>query len=97
AGGAALVYGDTGVALAVAGPGILGALVLASHDASYREEAARTLDGYARHAPLVRLHALAALGAGLVVAGWAGGTLVHALTRGELDGEPARQMTAGTL
>src|SRR5262249_22138306 len=53
-GGAALLYGDTGVALAVAAPGALFALLLAAHDASFHEDAARTLGGYDRHAPLLR-------------------------------------------
>jgi hypothetical protein len=96
-GGAALLYGDTGVALAVSAPGVLFALLLSAHDTSYSEDEARTLGGYDRHAPLLRVHALVAIVAGLALATWAAATLVRSLHRGEPDGMPARLFTDGAL
>ena len=96
-GGALLLYGDTGVALAVAAPGALFALLLSAHDTSYSEDEARTLGGYDRHAPLVRVHALLAIALALALATWAAATLVRSLRAGEPDGMPARWFTEGAL
>ena len=88
---------DPGVTVAIAGPGLIAALLFLSHDAHFAETALRRIDSYRRHhAPLLISHAALLIILGLAVSWWSLGGL-----RGTSDGEPdamfAQALTTGAL
>ncbi len=95
--GLALARLDPGVSVAVAGPGALLALLVASHDACFGEDALAKMRGYQRHlAPLQLAHAglLGLLGAAVFIACARGLIITRA---GETDAALARSFTTGAI
>ncbi|MCE9575606.1 MAG: hypothetical protein K8W52_20815 [Deltaproteobacteria bacterium] len=88
---AALARLDAGVTVAIAGPGVIAAIVMLGHDARFGDADRARLAGYARdHRPVVLAHA-ALFGGTAVLAGvWAlvaaPDDLAIAMTRGALHG-----------
>jgi hypothetical protein len=88
---AALARLDAGVTVALAGPGVLAALVLLGHDARFGDADHGRLVAYARdHRPVVLGHAALLGGTAIAAALWALGArpddLPSAMTRGALHG-----------
>jgi hypothetical protein len=87
----ALYRYDAGITAAVLGPGLVLALLFASHDARYGDALLRHMASFERHhAPLVIAHTAILAGAALGVLAWAVGgdapALGPAMTRGALHG-----------
>ncbi len=88
---AALAHLDAGVTVAIAGPGVLAALVTLGHDARFGDADRERLAGYARdHRPVVLAHAALFGGAAVLAGAWAlvaaPDDLAVAMTRGALHG-----------
>lgn len=88
---------DPGVAVAVAGPGFLAALLFASHDARFADSSLRMMDSYKRHhAPLVLAHAGLIWALGGFIALWA---VLDLLEKGgrEPDAMLSSVLTSGAI
>lgn len=88
---------DPGVTVAIAGPGLLAALLFASHDARFADSALPMMASYRRHhAPLLLTHTGVLSALGLFVAIW---SLVGLWSAGggEVDAVLARALTLGAI
>lgn len=88
---------DPGVTVAIAGPGLISALLFASHDARFADSALPMMASYRRHhAPLILAHAGLFLALGLFVVIWSLSGLWSTGDR-EPDAMLSRALTLGAI